>query len=317
MLPPHSFKILTEGMTFVPSPELSDFQKRFEAKLERRVQLGEIAPSSRTLYESCAAVFFGRMAEIGVQKMDDVSSSTVEEYLVWRKESIVSKGRASGARGLVTECTVLASIFDLAMEEGVLRSSPLKTRYKPDVDPAGAEPFTPEELFRLEKAATGEYELPFLVFRWTGLRCSDVSELTWGEYDAHSATIKRRTTKRKTWVTIPLTEEVNRKLIEESRKTKPAPQDKILRGATKPKLARMVSELGRKAGVENATPHRFRDSLAVEILSNGGTIYDVARVLGITIHTAETHYTEFTPGLQDNVRKVLEKSGQERGVVVD
>ncbi len=64
--------------------------------------------------------------------------------------------------------------------------------------------------------------------------------------------------------------------------------------------------LGRRGGVSNAHPHRFRDTLAVDMLSRGASPYDVAKMLGDTIETVEKHYTPFVKELRERVRNILE-----------
>lgn len=64
--------------------------------------------------------------------------------------------------------------------------------------------------------------------------------------------------------------------------------------------------LGKRAGVAGAHPHRFRDTLAVDMLSRGASPYDVAKMLGDTIETVERHYTPFVKELRDRVRNILE-----------
>jgi len=54
-----------------------------------------------------------------------------------------------------------------------------------------------------------------------------------------------------------------------------------------------VLSLGRRAGVLDAHPHRFRDSSAVDLLSRGASPYDVAKLLGDTVEAAERHYAPF------------------------
>ncbi len=53
-------------------------------------------------------------------------------------------------------------------------------------------------------------------------------------------------------------------------------------------------------------PHRFRDTSAVDLLLRGASPYDVAKMLGDTIETVETHYTPFVRELRERVRKILE-----------
>ena len=55
--------------------------------------------------------------------------------------------------------------------------------------------------------------------------------------------------------------------------------------------------------------NRFRDTLAVDMLSRGASPYDVAKVLGDTIETVEKHYTPFVKELRDRVRTILESDG--------
>ena len=72
--------------------------------------------------------------------------------------------------------------------------------------------------------------------------------------------------------------------------------------------------LGKRANVPNAHPHRFRDTLAVDMLARGATPYDVAKMLGDTIETIERHYTPFVRELRERVRHILESdAGLESG----
>jgi integrase len=73
--------------------------------------------------------------------------------------------------------------------------------------------------------------------------------------------------------------------------------------------------LGRRAGVTNAHPHRFRDTLAADMLVKGASPYDVAKMLGDTIETVERHYAPFTKELRDRVRRIMDTGeGLEKGL---
>jgi hypothetical protein len=58
--------------------------------------------------------------------------------------------------------------------------------------------------------------------------------------------------------------------------------------------------------VQNAHPHRFRDTLVVDMLLRGATAYDVGKVLGDSIDTIERHYTPFVRELRDRGRALLD-----------
>ena len=304
VLPPASFALLTKGLNLVLQPKLEAFRLLFSDHLDRRVRLGEIADSSRRLYEWCAANFFNWLAENSVRKMDEITARLVDDYLISRKEAITKRG--GSARGLATESSTLAAIFNLAIEGGVLKASPLKHRYRPDVDPRGSEPFTPEEMEKLAGALTRETTLPFLICRWTALRGGDVADLTWDAIDFTAKTLRWQTRKRGKWVTVPLASELIEALAQEQKDHPRGPTENVLPYMTRAKLYQMMINLGKRAGVPNSNPHRFRDSLACTILENGGTMYDVAKILGDEQATCEAHYTPFTQKLQDRVRGILE-----------
>ncbi len=84
---------------------------------------------------------------------------------------------------------------------------------------------------------------------------------------------------------------------------------------TRPRLYQRMLALGKRACVPNAHPHRFRDTLAVDLLEKGASPYDVAKILGDTIETIEKHYTPHTKALRERVRKIMEnREGLEKEV---
>lgn len=120
------------------------------------------------------------------------------------------------------------------------------------------------------------------------------------------------TQKRGKKVILPVHTELLFALEVERDKRKPTPADLVLMnpstGAplTRPRLCDRMLALGHRAGVATAHPHRFRDTLAVDMLTRGASPYDVAKMLGDTIETAEKHYTPFVRELRERVRANLE-----------
>jgi len=64
--------------------------------------------------------------------------------------------------------------------------------------------------------------------------------------------------------------------------------------------------VGRRAGVLDAHPHRYRDSFAVDMLVRGASAYDLANLLGDTVATVEKHYAPFVKDLRDRARQFME-----------
>ena len=306
-LPASSFKTLTANLNLPSASDVTEFETQFLARLDRRVKLGEIAQSSCNLYSKAAECFFSWCAENGVKSIAGITPSAVEGYLVWRKTAILSKG--GSGRGLVSDYTTLQAVFDYAVGEGIIRKSPLKIRYKAD-DSKAEEPFTAQELDKLAAATDELTYLPYLLLRHTGLRGSDAISVAWSSINWTTGTLTWITKKRRTTVVIPLVTELRDALADKfSRRGKL--EDSILSLGRK-RLYDLMSGLGKKAGVNNAHPHRYRHTLGATILDNGGSIFDVARILGDTVATVDKYYATHTQTQQDRVRNLLESSQTEQ-----
>ena len=150
------------------------------------------------------------------------------------------------------------------------------------------------------------------MLRWTGLRGSDAVKLTWDEVHLSSREIERLTQKRRKRVVLPIHSELLFVLELERDRRHPAPTDCVLlnpatgKSMTRPRLYERIQSMGRRAGVPTARPHRFRDTLAVDMLNRGANPYDVAKMLGDTIETVEKYYMPFVKELRERVRNILE-----------
>ncbi len=63
--------------------------------------------------------------------------------------------------------------------------------------------------------------------------------------------------------------------------------------------------MGERAGVVRAHPHRFRDTLAVDMLLKGASPYDVAKTLGDTVAVVEEHYAPYVKELRERTRRIM------------
>jgi integrase len=236
----------------------------------------------------------------------------VERFKVWRVERINKRKFARGASSLVLDAAILHRVFSFAVENELASKNPVRMEGRPGENPAnGAEPFTAGHLSKMREKV-GSDLLAFLLLRWTGLRGVDAVKLTWSEVHFDRREIERVTQKRRKRVILPIHTELLFILEAEHERLKPQPADRVLmnpmtgKAMTRPRLYQRILALGKRAGVSNAHPHRFRDTLAVDMLSRGASPYDVAKMLGDTIDTVEKHYTPFVKELRERVRNILE-----------
>jgi integrase len=98
--------------------------------------------------------------------------------------------------------------------------------------------------------------------------------------------LSRLTHKRGKQVWIPLHPELFFALDAEFVRRHPRPDDHVLlnpdtsKPMSRPRLYERMLALGLRAEVARAHPHRFRDTLAVDMLLKGASPYDVAKTLG-------------------------------------
>lgn len=134
----------------------------------------------------------------------------------------------------------------------------------------------------------------------------------WGELDWETREINRLTQKRRKRVILPIHQELFFALEVERDRRHPQPEDRVLlnpetgQPLTRMALYKRMLAIGRRAGVLDTHPHRFRDSFAADLLSRGASPYDVAKLLGDNVDTLEKHYAPFVRELRERARRILE-----------
>jgi integrase len=303
-----------------PAPTWRELVEIFKADCKRRIALGKFEASTFERYDFEIREFSDFLTECGIELLATINRSMIEQFKLWRMERIRQRSKLSGAKGLALTAAILHRVFSFAVENEMLVKNPVRLEGRPGEEPErGSQPFKPDELGKLREHA-GPYSLVVTLLRWTGLRGSDAVALTWAEVDFDTKEIGRVTQKRKKRVVVPIHTELLFALEAERDKRSPQPWERILlnpetgKPFTRPRLYERMMALGRRAGVANSNPHRFRDTLAVEMLRRGATAYDVAKVLGDTIETVEQHYAPFVQELRDRVRRIMESEPETQNV---
>jgi integrase len=296
----------------LPIPTWLDLKNSFTAEMQRRIAIGKIRNSTWERYQQTLNGFDAFLATQNVTELDSVTKTVVENFKVWRIAEIRKRKFSRGGAGLVLDAAILHRAFRHAVDCELIKTNPVRMEGRPGDQPeSGAQPFTADHLSKLRGAA-GTDLLAFLLLRWTGLRGSDAVGLHWGEIDWASKEINRLTQKRRKRVIVPIHPELQFVLETEYAQRNPHVEERVLlnpntgKPYTRPRLYERMLALGRRAGVLDAHPHRFRDTFAVDMLARGASPYDVAKLLGDTIETVEKHYTPFVRELRERVRRLME-----------
>ena len=321
VLPEKSFEFLAAIVGYRERPQTAApswqvLAGLFEADALRRIAIGKFRASTWERYQVELREFGKFVTANGILALAQIDRSFAERYKVWRAEGIRSRSKLGGAKSLALCAAILHRVFSFGVENDMLLKNPVRLEGRPGNDPErGSQPFKPDEIRKLREFSR-EDSLTFELLRWTGFRGSDAVALTWAEIDWDAREIARLTQKRGKRVVIPIHAELLFALEAERDARRPQPWDRVLlnpatgRPLTRMRLYERMLALGRRAGVANSNPHRFRDSLAVEMLGRGASPYDVAKVLGDTIDTVEKHYAPFVPELRERVRRIMQDDAE-------
>jgi len=256
----------------------------------RNLSPNTIDDYSRTLARF--ATFLGNDPPIG-----EIDHHHIESFLAARPE-LSNKSRLNYYVGLSSLWTWLVN-EEIVPENVVRKMTPPKFERKEVV------PLTEGEIKAIFAAlqrsrvyrrdgqnvdhALGSYERNraiLLLLLDTGLRASELCDLTIEDLDNRNNRIEIRHGKGGKGRTLPFsprTGQVIWRYLAGRKDTRP--QDPLFVGRfqrplTRTKLAEMVQNIGKRAGVAGVHPHRFRHTFAIQYLRNGGNAYTLQAMLG-------------------------------------
>jgi integrase len=210
--------------------------------------------------------------------------------------------------------------FAFCIEREWTSKNPAKALKRPHLLEANdVEPFTRDEIMRIIAACDfigrSSYErlrarAMVLLLRYAAPRISDVVTLT--QEHIKGKYLQKRAIKNGRMIRVELHSEALRALHMLPR-SKAAPLEStsffaggkssvrsLVKGAQ-----RTLAAVFRLAKVEHAHPHRFRHTLASELLGKGATVEQVAGILADSPATIRRHYAKWTPELQARQDEVI------------
>ena len=185
----------------------------------------------------------------------------------------------------------LSSLWTWALKEGLVDSHQVRALERPKADTRQVEPFTEADIKHLAHEIGGStpYKLKMratvMLLLDTGLRASEVCNLTIGDLHLKEgfAIVMGKGGKERRVEFGPRTSQAIWKYLA-SRGTLPSIAYFLIsrtgRRLDRDELAHRLQSLGKRAGVANVHPHRFRHTFAVMFLRNGGSSLALQRLLG-------------------------------------
>jgi integrase len=284
-----------------------DLFAHFIEDMDFRITIRKLAPTSAGRYKQTLRQFeiFLEQLKQTVSSLSDFDEKLMEEFARWRVEQI--KQHSGTGASVEKDLVRLHTVFEYGRKKGMIAKNPVPRSGYRDRSEGGAKPFGAEELVQLRRHA-GEDKMVFLVLRWTGLRKSDAIAVSFQDVDLDRKELQRVTQKCHKKVFVPVDPELFAALREERERRNASPTDPILlnpntgRPFNRSSLYARVVALGKRAGVPNAYPRRFRATFAADLFMKGASTYLVAQALGDTEAVVKRHYASFIPELRSRLR---------------
>lgn len=287
----HELKTLGHGR--LEPKRWTEFQSDFLSAAKT-----DIRSSTHDEYERVLKRFSQFLESVKITDLADIAPATITRYTESRRKDVhrINK-RPMSDGGIKYELRVLHRAFNFAVESGYLEKTPVLARNLNST--AGrTQPFSPDEV---KAMLTSEYlyQRPYLraivlLFLHSGLRIGDVINLRRSAIAKNILTVK--TQKRDTTVRIELHGEVVDAL--DAIKVNGSYVFTTENGRPIVSLAKHLGRLFKNCGIVGGHAHRFRDTFSVRLLEKGASLYDVAKLLGISHQTAELHYSPYCRELQ-------------------
>ena len=218
-----------------------------------------------------------------IQKpLSEVTENDVFLYLAKYK-----KDRKSSNSYMNTIRLYLSSFFSWMADKEYVKKNPVKGIHPVKMQKKIPEIFTEEELEKMRQAPTCSRDKAIIeVLYSTGVRVEELSELNIDDVDINNRTVRVKQGKgnkeRYTFISAQALMYL-KKYINEREDICPAlfismksPHDRL----SKDGIENVVSKVAKAAGVKKAHPHKFRKTMATNLLRKGMPLEKVSKLLG-------------------------------------
>jgi integrase len=213
----------------------------------------------------------------------------------------------------VKEVELLRQFFEFCRDREWTTKNPAKGLKRPTMIEANdIEPYTRDEIVKIiaacDQMGRTSYErrrarAMVLVMRFAGLRISDV--VTLSTEHIQGTRLEKRAVKNHRMIRVELPPVVLTALDQLPHPIGAGQDNRRFFAKDGTSLRSMVKGAWRtlaavfhRSGVGRAKPHRFRHTLASELLGKGGTLEEVAAILGDSPVTIRRYYAKWTPEYQ-------------------
>lgn len=276
-----------------------------------------VKASSREKYEFVGERFGTFLRGAGLASLRGIGPSVISAYQQDRmQDEHPTRGIKVGPEGMKSDLRILRRIFSYAVQCGYLRENPVKV---PRLNTTGGktQPFTKEEIQKMmaDRLVRLHPDLRAMVltFLFTGLRISDVAGLRLDSIRWDENRLELVTKKRDKPLSLPLHPELAAALKVHVERLTPAQKASGLvfptpSGKPNRSVDALMRRMWKRCGIVGGHCHRWRDTFAVALLAAGASLYDVSKLLAITMGVCERHYSPYVRELRERGRILVESA---------
>lgn len=239
--------------------------KRIEGKSENTIRY----------YNDVIGTFVNRLD----RRLHEVTAFDLRFYLSMYKEQ-----RKVNNRTLENMRKVLSSFFSWLYDEEFIPHNPCRAVKQIKYDKVIRKPYSGEDLEKIKNACTNTRDLALIHFlHATGCRVSEVVSVDIGDVDfvSRELVVYGKGGKERTVYLTQVAAMYLQQYISARKDTSKAFFiGKGSRRIKKNAIEAILKRIGQRAGVDNVHPHRFRRTLATELIDRGAALQDVQRILG-------------------------------------
>lgn len=234
--------------------------------------------------------------------LTEVGSYEIRYYLACAKERGVSNRTTENMRSYI------ATFFTWLTADGVIDKNPCATikpiKYTEEI----RKPFSEVELDTLRSNCKSTKERAILEFLLaSGVRVAELASMEISDVDFQNLSVHVKNGKgakeRITYIT-PLAATHLQKYLNERKQYSPALFCSKVGVLTDKGIQYIMRELGKRSGIKDVHPHRFRRTFATNLVNRGMDIQEVSKLLGHTnIQTTLTYVYSDPNKINDSYRK--------------
>jgi len=253
---------------------------------------------------------------------DFCAAQQIRQIHLVRPETIyeLREGRPIANSTWSKELEIFRHFFGYCLEAEWTTKNPAKSVKMPKVKPTPKTPYTPEDVGAILAACDRLGRAPYertraraavLLMRFCGLSVVDVSTLRRDETTDGTLNRARRKTGERIRLPLP-------PVLLDCLQCLPVPRGTIgvsehyfwsgngtVRAVTRD-VTRTLGRVFELSGVPNAHAHKFRHTIATELLEKGATFEDVSTILGSSPQIIRKHYAQSSQKRQERTTSLLQ-----------